>query len=233
MTTENKQETRAEMSAKEETQNQKKSTPPVPEEAARKIPEDELEAVAEALLFSAGDSIALVHIAKTLGVDQRKAQQIVEELAAKYDGQKRGIRVIRVGNAYQMTSRPEYYTYIGQMYKSEAASIRLTDTQLEILAVIAYRQPVTKMEIEEIRGVRSDAVVNRLMEYGLIEEKGRLKAPGRPVQFGTTEAFLKFFGIEDLKQMPHLKEAMEDKREEETQMSLELADLTILPESEE
>ena len=86
------------MSAKEETQNQKKSTPPVPEEAARKIPEDELEAVAEALLFSGGDSIALVHIAKTLGVDQRKAQQIVEELAAKYDGQKRGIRVIRVGN---------------------------------------------------------------------------------------------------------------------------------------
>lgn len=92
---------------------------------------------------------------------------------------KRGIRVIRVGRAYQMTSRPEYYPYIGQLYKSEAASIHLTDTQLEILAIIAYRQPITKMEIEEIRGVRSDAVVNRLMEYGLIEEKGRLKAPGR------------------------------------------------------
>ena len=119
------------------------------------------------------------------------------------------------------------------MYKSEAASIHLTDTQLEILAIIAYRQPITKMEIEEIRGVRSDAVVNRLMEYGLIEEKGRLKAPGRPVQFGTTEEFLKFFGIEELKQMPHLAEAMEDKQAEQAQLSLELADLTIVPEAED
>lgn len=221
------------MSLTEETQNQKKSTPPVPEEAVREVPQEEWEAVAEALLFSAGDSIALVHIAKTLGVDQQTAQQVVEGLAAKYDEQKRGIRIIRAGRAYQMTSRPEYYPYIGQMYKSEVASIRLTDTQLEILAIIAYRQPITKMEIEEIRGVRSDAVVNRLMEYGLIEEKGRLKAPGRPVQFGTTEEFLKFFGIEDLKQMPHLAEAMEDKQAEQAQLSLELADLTIVPDTED
>ena len=106
----------------EETQSQKKSTPPAPEEAVRKIPQEEWEAVAEALLFSAGDSIALVHIAKTLGVDPQTAQRVIEGLAAKYDEQKRGIRVIRVGRAYQMTSRPEYYPYIGQLYKSEAAS---------------------------------------------------------------------------------------------------------------
>ena len=99
------------MSLTEETQNQKKSTPPVPEEAVRAVPQEEWEAVAEALLFSAGDSIALVHIAKTLGVDQQTAQQVVEGLAAKYDEQKRGIRIVRAGHAYQMTSRPEYYPY--------------------------------------------------------------------------------------------------------------------------
>mgnify|MGYP002802970200 CR=1 FL=1 len=196
----------------------------MPVEAVRAVPQEEWEAVAEALLFSAGDSIALVHIAKTLGVDQQTAQQVVEGLAAKYDEQKRGIRIVRAGHAYQMTSRPEYYPYVGQMYKSEAASIHLTDTQLEILAIIAYRQPITKMEIEEIRGVRSDAVVNRLMEYGLIEEKGRLKAPGRPVQFGTTEEFLRSFGMTSVEDLPTLDptqiEEFKQEAQEEADMEL-------------
>lgn len=210
---------------------QKKDTPPVREEEGLEVPEERWEQTAEALLFSAGDSVALVHIAKTLGVDQRKAQEIVEQLAAKYDQDHRGIRILRVGSGYQMTSRPEYYPYIGRMYQSTAASISLTDTQLETLAIIAYRQPVTKLEIEEIRGVRSDAVVNRLAEYGLVEEKGRLKAPGRPIQFGTTEEFLKFFGLRELSEMPHLKEIEEQEaRTREGQM--DLADLEILEDEE-
>ncbi len=215
-----------------ERQNQKKNMPPVRDtEVKVQVPQELWEQVAEALLFSAGDSIALVHIAKTLGVDQRTAQDVIERLAAKYDGEKRGIRIVPVGSRYQMTSRPEYYPYIGRMFQAAAESISMTDTQLETLAIIAYRQPVTKLEIEEIRGVRSDAVVNRLVEYGLIEEKGRLKAPGRPIQFGTTDEFLKFFGLTDLQQLPHLKEvAAQAVQDAEGQM--DLADLQILEEQE-
>lgn len=192
---------------------------------------EQMEQIAEALLFSAGESVALVHIAKTLGVDQRKAQTVVEQLAASYDRTMRGIRIIRLGGSYQMTSRPEYYPYIGALYRSEAASVKLTDTQLETLAIIAYKQPVTKMDIEEIRGVRSDAIVNRLLEYGLIEEKGRLKAPGRPILFGTADEFLKYFGLEDLNAMPHLQEVREEAvRQKKGQV--ELADLEIVQEDE-
>ena len=215
-----------------ESQNQKKNMPPVRDtEVKMQVPQELWEQVAEALLFSAGDSIALVHIAKTLGVDQRTAQDVIERLAAKYDEEKRGIRIIPVGSRYQMTSRPEYYPYIGRMFQAAAESISMTDTQLETLAIIAYRQPVTKLEIEEVRGVRSDAVVNRLVEYGLIEEKGRVKAPGRPIQFGTTDEFLKFFGLTDLQQLPHLKEvAAQAVQDAEGQM--DLADLQILEEQE-
>ena len=215
-----------------ESQNQKKNMPPVRDtEVKVQVPQELWEQVAEALLFSAGDSIALVHIAKTLGVDQRTAQDVIERLAAKYDEEKRGIRIIPVGSRYQMTSRPEYYPYIGRMFQAAAESISMTDTQLETLAILAYRQPVTKLEIEEVRGVRSDAVVNRLVEYGLIEEKGRLKAPGRPIQFGTTDEFLKFFGLTDLQQLPHLKEvAAQAVQDAEGQM--DLADLQILEEQE-
>lgn len=194
------------------------------EEAVRP---EQMEQIVEALLFSAGNSVALVHIAKTLGVDQRTAQTVIEQLAAEYDQKMRGIRIVRLGGSYQMTSRPEYYPYIGAMFQSEAASVSLTDTQLETLAIIAYNQPVTKLDIEDIRGVRSDAIVNRLLEYGLIEEKGRLKAPGRPIQFGTTEEFLKYFGLKELGEMPHLKEMKEEAvRQEKGQ--IDLADLDIL-----
>ena len=215
-----------------ESQNQKKNMPPVRDtEVKVQVPQELWEQVAEALLFSAGDSIALVHIAKTLGVDQRTAQDVIERLAAKYDEEKRGIRIIPVGSRYQMTSRPEYYPYIGRMFQAAAESISMTDTQLETLAIIAYRQPVTKLEIEEVRGVRSDAVVNRLVEYGLIEEKGRLKAPGRPIQFGTTDEFLKFFGLTDLQQLPHLKEVAA-KAVQDAEGQMDLADLQILEEQE-
>ena len=215
-----------------ESQNQKKNMPPVRDtEGKVQVPQELWEQVAEALLFSAGDSIALVHIAKTLGVDQRTVQDVIERLAAKYDEEKRGIRIIPVGSRYQMTSRPEYYPYIGRMFQAAAESISMTDTQLETLAIIAYRQPVTKLEIEEVRGVRSDAVVNRLVEYGLIEEKGRLKAPGRPIQFGTTDEFLKFFGLTDLQQLPHLKEAAAQ-AVQDAEGQMDLADLQILEEQE-
>lgn len=210
---------------------QKKPEPPVREDA-QPVPEEIREQVAEALLFSAGDSVALVFIAKTLGISETQTQEIIEHLAAKYDQENRGIRIIRVGKEYQMTSRPDFYPYIGQMYASKAAQIRLTDTQLETLSIIAYRQPVTKVEVDDIRGVHSDAIVNRLLEYGLIEEQGRLKAPGRPIQFGTSKYFLEYFGLQDLSEMPHLAE-LQQTQAEETPVPTDLGDLEIVEKNEE
>ena len=105
-----------------------------------------------------------------------------------------------------MTSRPDYYTHIKLLYRS-GQKITLTETQLETLAIIAYRQPVTKQEVEEIRGVRSDNIINRLIDFNLVVEKGRLKAPGRPILFGTTDEFLRYFGFRSIRDLPYLQNA--------------------------
>ena len=211
---------------------QKKITPPEHEEEFQPVPEDRLEQVAEALLFASGESVALVLLAKTLCVDLPTAQSVVERLAAKYDTEERGIRIVKLEDRVRMTSRPIYYPYIARMIHSALSDVHLTETQMETLAIIAYRQPVTKIEIEQIRGVRADAVVNRLVDYGLVEEKGRLKAPGRPIQFGTTESFLHFFGFESLEEMPHLAEAQAEK-DHEGGVQMNLGDLDILQETGE
>lgn len=196
------------------------------------IEEQDLPHVAEALLFASGDPLPTTFLVRTLNLTPKNTRDLMDALIADYDERHTGMRIVRVGDAYQMTSRPDFYPYIKVMFTSRAAQIRLTDTQMETLSIIAYRQPVTKMEIEDIRGVHSDAVVNRLVEYGLVEEKGRLKAPGRPIQFGTSDVFLKYFGMADLSEMPHLAQAERDRREEpNTQM--DLADLSVVDEKYE
>ena len=199
----------------------------MPEEGYQPVPEEKWTQVTEALLFASGDSVPLALLARTLGTDPENARRVVEELAEAYDREERGMRIVRLEKAYQMTSRPVYYPYVGRMIHSALADVRLTETQLETLSIIAYRQPVTKIEIEQIRGVRSDAVVNRLVEYGLVEEKGRLRAPGRPILFGTTESFLRYFGLSDMKEMPHMAEVTADTLKEEGGQ-LDLGDLEIL-----
>ena len=151
-----------------------------------------------------GGTLLLLVMTLFLGVDQRTAQDVIERLAAKYDEEKRGIRIIPVGSRYQMTSRPEYYPYIGRMFQAAAESISMTDTQLETLAIIAYRQPVTKAEIELIRGVKCDYSVQMLVSRGLIEEVGRKEALGRPILYGTTDAFLRHFCLTSLGDLPEI-----------------------------
>ena len=194
-----KQETEQELT-------QKKPEPSVLEEEIAAVPETQIEQAMEALLFASGESVPMVLIAQALCVDLPAVEKAAKSLTADYEERNRGMQVIRIGDRLQMTTRPAWYPYVRRLFHSEMENVKLTETQLETLAIIAYRQPITKSEIEDIRGVHSDAVVNRLAEYGLIEEKGRLKTPGRPIQFGTTESFMRYFNLSDLSELPHMEE---------------------------
>ncbi len=165
---------------------------------------DELRAVAEAVLFAAGNAVTVKDISIALGVDINKTIEIVRGLMDKYKSEKRGISVIEVGDSFQMCTNIEYFKNIKNIYDMPVKK-QLSTSVLETLAIIAYKQPVTRGMIEEIRGVNSDRAVNKLIEYNLVSEKGRLDAPGKPILFGTTDEFLKYFGFTNLDMLPALE----------------------------
>jgi len=166
---------------------------------------DSLEATAEAVLFSAGNPVLTADISTALGVDMKKAAEVVRGLMEKYKTEKRGISIIEVGDSFQMCTNIEYFSNIKSIYDMPRKK-QLPAAVLETLAIIAYKQPVTRSMIEEIRGVNSDRAVNKLVEYNLVCEKGRLDAPGRPIIFGTTDDFLKYFGFKNLESLPIIEE---------------------------
>ena len=143
----------------------------------------------------------------------------------RYEEESRGIRIIELDNSFQMCTKKEMYEYLIRIAK-QPRKYALTDVLLETLSIIAYRQPVTRLEIEKIRGVKSDHAVNKLVEYGLIEENGRLDAPGRPLLFGTTEEFLRRFSLQSLDELPSVNseqiEHFKEEAEDEAQMTLDI-----------
>jgi len=143
----------------------------------------------------------------------------------KYEADDRGVRIIELDGAFQMCTKKEMYEYLIRIAKQPKRHV-LTDVLLETLSIIAYKQPVTKLEIEKIRGVKSDHAVNKLVEYNLVEEKGRLDAPGRPLLFGTSEEFLRRFGIQSTQELPNLDseqiETFKAEAEEEIQLKLDV-----------
>ena len=145
-----------------------------------------LESAIEAILFTMGESVELSKIAYAIGHDERTTEKIIHQMMDKYDAEDRGIRIIELDGSFQMCTKKEMYEYLIRIAKQPKRHV-LTDVLLETLSIIAYKQPVTKLEIEKIRGVKSDHAVNKLVEYNLVEEKGRLDAPGRPLLFGTSE----------------------------------------------
>ncbi|MEA4815488.1 MAG: SMC-Scp complex subunit ScpB [Lachnospiraceae bacterium] len=165
----------------------------------------ELEAVVEALLFLSGDSVSLQSIATAIKMDKATTKAIVNSLIDKYHEEKRGLRIIELNGSYQMCTSPQCFSYLQEMYSSSERQ-GLSETLLETLAIIAYKQPITKAQIEEIRGVSAEHAVNRLIEKGLVCEKGRMDTPGRPILFGTTEEFLRYFGFSSTKELPHLED---------------------------
>mgnify|MGYP000058240899 CR=1 FL=1 len=171
----------------------------------------EMENAVEAILFAAGDEVKLKDMADALEQDVNTTRAVIENLMDKYETEKRGIAIIRIEDAYQMCTRDDYYNYIKKLFQSPVKRT-LSQPMLETLAIIAYKQPVTKSAIEEIRGVNADRAVNRLVEFGLVEEKGRLSVPGRPILFGITDEFLKYFGYDSVSGMPQKPEPDEQMR---------------------
>ena len=179
-----------------------------------RIRQKEEENQVEALLFSLGRSVSVEEIAICLNMGKEGAILAAERLRARYEERQEGLLIKKLEDRYQMVSHPKTYEGLIRVVKSPRKPV-LSDVALETLSIIAYCQPITKVEIERIRGVKSDHAVNRLVEYGLIEEVGRLDAPGRPMLFATTEEFLNRFGVDSLKELPGLPEDMEKLLKEE------------------
>ena len=176
--------------------------------------EKEYKTAIEAILFTMGNSVELEKIAAALSLDMEKTKEYMESLMEEYKSMERGIQIVELDGAYQMCTNQNMYEYLIRIAKQPKKHV-LTDVLLETLSIIAYKQPVTKAEIEKIRGVSCDHAVSKLVEYHLVCELGRLEAPGRPMMFGTTEEFLRSFGIHSLEELPEMNRLqMEDFKEE-------------------
>ena len=157
----------------------------------------------EGILFAAGEPVRASKLAAVLEVDVDAVRQAVRQLKYQYDTELRGVQIIEIDEGYQICSRPEYYAYIQEIL-GEQRRQALSNAAMEALAIIAYKQPITRGQVEYIRGVNSDGAVNRLVERGLIEECGRLDAPGRPILYQTTQNFLRCFGLKTPKDLPEI-----------------------------
>ncbi len=161
-----------------------------------------LEKAIEAILFAAGEAVSLKNIAHALSLDKEAAYTHICTLTDQYNFEDRGIQIIQIGESFQMCTNPDYFPYIQALCETPQKKT-LTPTILETLAIIAYKQPITKGGIEEIRGVNADHAVNKLMEYNMVEEKGRMDTAGKPILFGTTDEFLRHFGFASLEALPN------------------------------
>ena len=184
---------------------------------------DKLQAAVEAILFTMGESVEVAKIASAIVHDEETTRKLIRGMMDRYDKEDRGIRIIELEDSFQLCTKKEMYEYLIRVAK-QPRRYTLTEVLLETLSIVAYKQPVTRLEIEKIRGVKSDHAVNKLVEYGLVEEKGRLEAPGRPLLFGTTEEFLRRFSLQSLDELPSVNpeqiEYFKEEAEDEAQLTL-------------
>lgn len=181
------------------------------------------EAVLEAILFTMGESVEISRLASVIEEDEKTTKKILDDLAARYEQEDRGICLTQLDKSVQLCTKPEMYEYLIKIAKTPRKMV-LTDTVLETLSIIAYKQPVTRVEVERVRGVSCDHAINKLLEYDLITELGRLDAPGRPLLFGTTEQFLRCFGVKNLEELPEINpvQVEEFKQQAEAEVKLQL-----------
>ncbi len=177
-------------------------------------------AAIEAILFTIGNSVELDKIAMAVGLDKENVRDIIQEMIQEYNSDDRGIKIIELDNAFQLCTKKEYYENLIKVAKAPKKQV-LSEALLETLSIIAYKQPVTRLEIEKIRGVSSEKAINRLMEFDLCKELGRLDAPGRPMLFGTTEEFLRVFGVQSIDELPVISEDLVEKFKDEAELELE------------
>ena len=172
-----------------------------PEDRKDEPSEETLRAEIEAILFSLGESVDIAVIAEAVGLSRAETEKVLKDMQQRYEAAERGIRLIRLEDRYQLSTKKELYPTLIKVVR-QPQKTTLTDVLMETLSIVAYRQPVTRTEIEKIRGVKCDHAINKLVEYNLIQEVGRLDAPGRPILFGTTEEFLRHFGTDSVDDLP-------------------------------
>ncbi len=174
---------------------------------------EKTKAIIESILFSAGRVVETKELMAILELSNEDVDAIVQSMKQDFENENRGIEIIKVNNGYQMCTKKEYYDYIYPIFDNRAKP-SLSNAALETLSIIAYNPKITRAEIEQIRGVNSDGTIYKLLEYNLIEEAGRLDAPGRPTLYKTTNEFLKLFGISSLDELPELPRYKLDENEQ-------------------
>lgn len=191
----------------------------------KKTDRKKIMAVIEAVLFAMGDSVEMSKLTHVLELGEKEIREVIDQMNDTYKKSDRGIYIAELEDSFQLCTKPELYEYLIKVAKAPRKYV-MSDTLLETLSIIAYKQPVTRLEIEKIRGVSCDHAVNRLLEFNLIQELGRLDAPGRPLLFGTTEEFLRTFGVKSLGDLPTVNpEQMEDfkkQAEEEAELKVDI-----------
>lgn len=172
---------------------------------------DKMTGALEAVLFAAGEPVSVAELADLLQLDKPQVWELVSELKQSYEAESRGLMLREAAGCFQLVTKPVYYNVLlGLGRKKE---VKLTNASLETLAIVAFKQPVTRAEMEVIRGVKVDGVLNTLLDLGLVVEAGRKKALGNPILYATTEKFLMVFGLNSLEELPPLETKPEDEAE--------------------
>ena len=174
---------------------------------------EKIKGIIEAILFASGKVITLDELNLSLEIDKRQITEIIEEMKRDYEKEERGIEIVNINNGYTLSSKKEYHEFIYPIVDKRAKP-NLSQAALEVLAIIAYNPKITRAEIENIRGVSSDASMYRLLEHNLIEEAGKLDLPGRPMSYKVSEEFLKKFGLNTLEDLPELPKYKVDENQQ-------------------
>ncbi|MEE3420639.1 MAG: SMC-Scp complex subunit ScpB [Lachnospiraceae bacterium] len=178
--------------------------------------EIEQEAAVEAILFAKGSAVPLEDLARALGLEEEEADRIVHAFMEEWNSGEHGTEILELEGSFQMCTRRKYYPELITL-ELNPKKPRLSGAALEALSIIAYRQPVTKSEVDRIRGVNSDHAINRLIEFDLVCELGRAETPGRPILFGTTQEFLRLFGVSSPSDLPDISPKLEEKFKKEAE----------------
>lgn len=172
----------------------------------------EQKAIIEAMLFASGRAIKIEEFMAALELPRKETELILQQMRLAYEEKDRGLQIIKVDNTYQMCTKPAYYDIIYSLLDTRKKP-NLTNANLEVLSIIAYNPRITRAEIDSIRGVSSDGVIYKLLDYGLIESAGKIDAPGKPMSYRTTDQFLRLFGYSSLEELPELPRITEEQME--------------------
>ncbi|AZV56129.1 SMC-Scp complex subunit ScpB [Clostridium sp. AWRP] len=171
----------------------------------KNLTKDEYFSIIESLLFVSGEPLTLKQIASIIKLSSKRTKDLLKDMEVKYRQKSRGIKILNSDDKYGLVTKTKNSYYVEELLGNNSRQ-SLSQASLETLAIIAYKQPITRIDIDEIRGVKSDRAISTLVERKLIKENGRLSVPGRPILYGTTEEFLKYFGLENINEIPSIEE---------------------------